>query len=108
MYSLSAAALAQSIAKGCSAGHSSKCNCGQTPTEPPPGQFKWGGCGDDVRFGVIFSKWFTDAAINKKKMTKNALMNMHNNAVGRKVYNQQHLSILHDSSEMALANFIDI
>jgi len=86
VYALAAAALTQSIAKACSSGASAKCSCGPLPNEPPPGQFKWGGCGDDVGFGVIFSKWFTDTPWNKKRTSKRHLVNIHNNAVGRQVY----------------------
>ena len=85
VYALAAAALTQSIAKACSSGASSKCSCGPLPNEPPPGEFKWGGCGDDVGFGVIFSKWFTDTPWNKKRTSKRHLVNIHNNAVGRQV-----------------------
>ena len=85
VYALAAAALTQSIAKACSSGASAKCSCGPLPNEPPPGEFKWGGCGDDVGFGVIFSKWFTDTPWNKKRTSKRHLVNIHNNAVGRQV-----------------------
>lgn len=85
VYALSAASLTQSIAKACTSGVTSKCSCGPMPNEPPPGEFKWGGCGDDISFGMIFSKWFTDAPWNKRKNSKRMLVNMHNSAVGRKV-----------------------
>ena len=85
VYALAAAALTQSIAKACSSGASAKCSCGPLPNEPPPGEFKWGGCGDDVGFGIIFSKWFTDTPWNKRRKSKRHLVNIHNNAVGRQV-----------------------
>jgi len=85
VYALAATALTQSIAKACSSGASAKCSCGPLPNEPPPGEFKWGGCGDDVGFGVIFSKWFTDTPWNKRRTSKRHLVNIHNNAVGRQV-----------------------
>ena len=86
VYALAAAALTQSIAKACSSGASAKCSCGPLPNEPPPGEFKWGGCGDDVGFGIIFSKWFTDTPWNRRRTSKRHLVNIHNNAVGRQVY----------------------
>jgi wingless-type MMTV integration site family protein 11 len=88
LYALSAASLTQAIAKACSSGASAKCSCGPLPNEPPPGEFKWGGCGDDVGFGVIFSKWFTDTPWNKKKNSKRHLVNIHNNAVGRQMVSE--------------------
>jgi len=90
VYALAAAALTQSIAKACSSGASAKCSCGPLPNEPPPGEFKWGGCGDDVGFGVIFSKWFTDTPWNKKRTSKRHLVNIHNNAVGRQARRSSH------------------
>jgi hypothetical protein len=99
---LSSAALVHAISKACSAGHSSKCGCGPIPNDPPPtpppgnglngppgsgaGQFKWGGCADDLRFGLVFGKWFTDTPTsNSRKISRRAVINSHNNAVGRKV-----------------------
>jgi len=85
IYSLGAASLTHAVAKACSSGASAKCSCGPMPNEAPPGEFKWGGCGDDVGFGMIFSKWFTDTPWNRRKHSKRMLVNTHNNAVGRKV-----------------------
>lgn len=100
---LSSAALVHAISKACSAGLSSKCGCGPIPNDPPPtpppsgngvngqpgsgaGQFKWGGCADDLRFGLVFGKWFTDSPTsNSRKISRRAVINSHNNAVGRKV-----------------------
>ena len=85
VYALSAAILSQTVAKACGRGASTKCGCGQEPNEPAPGDFKWGGCGDDVNFGILFSKWFTDSPWTKPKDSKNHLINIHNSEVGRKV-----------------------
>jgi len=102
---LSSATLVHAIAKACSSGQSSKCGCGPVPSDPPPtpppgahqhgsphgqgqavpGQFKWGGCADDLRFGLVFGKWFTDMpSSNGRKMSRRAVINSHNNGVGRK------------------------
>ena len=88
VYALSAAALAQTVARACSLGITTKCGCGVLPNEPPPGEFKWGGCGDDMRYGVAFSRLFGDApwvSSKRKKTSKSALMNLHNNMAGRRV-----------------------
>ncbi|ESN91555.1 hypothetical protein HELRODRAFT_185184 [Helobdella robusta] len=86
VYSLAAGSLAQTIAKACSSGLTSKCGCAQIPTEPAPGNFRWGGCGDDVKFGVAFSRQFTDQTESRrKKRSKDVLMNVHNAHVGRKM-----------------------
>jgi wingless-type MMTV integration site family protein 11 len=95
--SLAAASLMHAIAKACSSGQTSKCGCGPDPPDPPPvGNFKWGGCGDDVRFGLVFSKWFADslqglssdstaAGQKRRNLSRRALYNAHNSAVGRKI-----------------------
>jgi wnt family len=83
-----------------------RCSCGGVPREPanpivsidrPDEQFQWGGCSDDVKFGLEFSQAFVEAAISagkpskssgnkaKSKPSKKTLMNHHNYRVGRKV-----------------------
>jgi len=91
VYALSAAAVAQSVSKACSLGATTKCSCGRLPTDPPPGDFKWGGCGDDLPFGLAFSRTFTDAPFSSKqskKKSKRAAMNVHNNNAGRQLVSQ--------------------
>ncbi|ESO05021.1 hypothetical protein HELRODRAFT_191555 [Helobdella robusta] len=90
VYALASASLVQSIAKTCSSGYSTKCSCGRHPfDEPPATDFKWGGCGDDVRFSVDFSHKFTDKfwqkKLKEKKLKKLAMINLHNNRVGRQI-----------------------
>lgn len=86
VFALSAGALMQTIAKACAMGVTTKCACGRLPNEPPPADFKWGGCGDDVKFGLIFSQSFADTQWEKrKKRMKKSAMNMHNNRAGRKI-----------------------
>ncbi|KAF4524701.1 hypothetical protein B566_EDAN014302 [Ephemera danica] len=36
------------------------CPCADTPRDPPNGNFKWGGCGDNVAFGSAVSRRFVD------------------------------------------------
>ena len=93
VYALASASLTQSIAKSCSLGFSTKCSCGRLPNTPPPGEFKWGGCGDDLRYGVLFSRWFADGVfLKRKKKSKKVLMSLHNNRAGRKVGQGQLMS----------------
>ena len=77
-----------SVARACSIGVTTKCSCGALPNQTPQGDFKWGGCGDDLKFGLYLSEQFTDASLTKngkEKTTKKAQMNRHNNMAGRKV-----------------------
>lgn len=78
--------LVHSIARACSVGVTTKCSCGALPNHPPHEDFKWGGCGDDLKYGLYFSEQFTDAELMKKgkiRKSKKSQMNSHNNAVGR-------------------------
>ncbi|XP_074658095.1 protein Wnt-11b-2-like [Tubulanus polymorphus] len=72
VYALSSASITQSIARACSSGRTSRCSCGPLPREPPDGDFKWGGCGDDLRYGIYLSRTFTDAPYIYRKKSKKA------------------------------------
>lgn len=98
---LSAASVVHAIAKACAAGFLQHCNCGPMPNEPPAADYKWGGCGDDVAYGMKLGRFFTDIpwsqkfhitysknkekpAWKKNRVTKAAL-NLHNQDAGRRV-----------------------
>lgn len=48
------------------------------------GDFDWGGCSDNIHYGVRFAKAFVDAKEKRLKDAR-ALMNLHNNRCGRTV-----------------------
>ncbi|XP_064422758.1 protein Wnt-11 [Latimeria chalumnae] len=85
VYALAAAAVCHSIARACTLGELPTCSCGPTPAEVPGPDFRWGGCGDNLRYGLQMGSAFVDAPIKsyKAKMQASKLMNLHNNAVGR-------------------------
>ncbi|XP_063224819.1 protein Wnt-11b-2-like [Bacillus rossius redtenbacheri] len=62
VYALSSAAVAHTLARACAAGSLFHCSCAPPPRDPPNGNFKWGGCGDNVRWAAHFGKQFTDSA----------------------------------------------
>lgn len=91
-----------SIARACSTSSISDCTCGAHPDFPPDGNFKWGGCGDNVDYGMKFSKRFVDGRSQstrryedktKQKRTKkrstdedlSTHIQNHNSDVGRRV-----------------------
>ncbi|XP_034239024.1 protein Wnt-11b-2-like [Thrips palmi] len=62
VYALSAAAATYSVARACAQGALPHCSCAGPPRDPPNGNFKWGGCGDNVRYGALLARQFADAA----------------------------------------------
>jgi len=91
VYALTGASLTHAVAKACSAGTSVRCSCGAMSRDQPDGDFRWGGCNDDVAFAAEFSRTFTDAAWNsRKKPSKRTMTNRHNYAAGRKVVLRLH------------------
>ena len=87
VFALSSAALTQSISRACAVGATTKCSCGRLPDEAPPGDFKWGGCGDNLQFGLAFARMFAEGTGSRKpkKISKKTLVNNHNNNAGRGV-----------------------
>ncbi|XP_053329990.1 protein Wnt-11b [Spea bombifrons] len=84
---LASAALSHSIARACASGELPTCSCGSTPAEVSGPSFRWGGCGDNLRYGLQMGSAFVDAPMKSSKSGTQAtkLMNLHNNAVGRQV-----------------------
>lgn len=110
VYALSSASVAHVVARACADGALFDCPCGATPRSPPDGNFKWGGCGDNVAFGVKVSKKFLDGlergkpkievhgdetqsatleGSDEKRRSHQLLghVNKHNNRAGRRVSN---------------------
>ncbi|KAJ9601226.1 hypothetical protein L9F63_000621 [Diploptera punctata] len=74
VYALSSAAVAYTVARACSSGSLFHCACASPPRDPPNGNFKWGGCGDNVRWGAQFGKQFTDSAEKRNpRSTRNGI-----------------------------------
>lgn len=89
VYAIASSALVHSIARACSLGVTTKCSCGSLPDKPPDDQHKWGGCSDNVRYGVYLTTSFTEASLTRKgkpKTSKKADMNRHNNGAGAQVF----------------------
>lgn len=89
VYALATASLGHSIAKACGAGTTSKCGCGPLPVDLPKADFRWGGCSDNIRFGLAFSRVFGEQKATRP--SKKSLMNSHNSNVGRKVNTKKRL-----------------
>lgn len=89
------------MAQLCTADVFHHCSCAGHPKDPPHGNFKWGGCGDNTKFGINFSRRFVDSTekynyktselLSQKTHQRNvsrkqqSFVNLHNNRVGRRV-----------------------
>lgn len=75
------------ITRACSQGELKSCSCDpekKGSAKDSKGRFDWGGCSDNIDYGVKFARAFVDAKERKGKDAR-ALMNLHNNRAGRKV-----------------------
>lgn len=87
VFSLAAAVVSHSISRACSSGELPSCSCAPAPAEQAGPDFRWGGCGDNLRYGLQMGSAFSDAPMRNSRSGSQAfrLMHLHNNAVGRQV-----------------------
>ncbi|TEA34618.1 hypothetical protein DBR06_SOUSAS16210032 [Sousa chinensis] len=90
IYAVMAAGLVHSVTRSCSAGNMTECSCDTTLQNGGSASegWHWGGCSDDVQYGMWFSRKFLDFPIRNTtgKESKVLLaMNLHNNEAGRQV-----------------------
>ncbi|NIG59684.1 protein Wnt-2b [Pontoporia blainvillei] len=85
VYAISSAGVVHAITRACSQGELSVCSCDPYTRgrhHDQRGDFDWGGCSDNIHYGVRFAKAFVDAKEKRLKDAR-ALMNLHNNRCGR-------------------------
>lgn len=87
VYALSAATISHTIARACTSGDLRQCSCGPIPAEIPEPGYRWGGCADNLHYGLIVGSKFSDAPMKMKRSGTHAnkLMHLHNSEVGRQV-----------------------
>ncbi|XP_064475965.1 protein Wnt-4-like [Ornithodoros turicata] len=84
IYAVHSAAVAHAVAVACASGHLSECSCEPARRPSPPRSWKWGGCSDNVRFGVQLARQFADAPERRKRRSDpRATVNLHNLRAGR-------------------------
>ncbi|KAK0051883.1 protein Wnt-16, partial [Biomphalaria pfeifferi] len=87
VYAILSAGVVHAVTQACSVGNLSDCSCDMTRYgEADVDGWKWGGCSDNVNYGLWFSKTFVDApdVVNHQNgRNVRSLMNLHNNEVGR-------------------------
>ncbi|XP_043825079.1 protein Wnt-2 isoform X3 [Dromiciops gliroides] len=86
VYAISSAGVVYAITRACSQGELKSCSCDpkkKGTSKDSKGTFDWGGCSDNIDYGIKFARAFVDAKERKGKDAR-ALMNLHNNRAGRK------------------------
>ncbi|XP_071514351.1 protein Wnt-16-like [Panulirus ornatus] len=87
IYAVTSAGVVHAVTQACSSGNLTDCSCDMSKQGlSTPEGWKWGGCSDNLRFGVQFARQFVDAPEkerHKKFKRRRNLMNLHNNEAGR-------------------------
>lgn len=83
MYAIMSAAAVHAVSRACSEGTLESCTCDHQHPGPkePNSDWEWGGCSDNVQFGLQFAKKFIDS--HERGRDFRHLMNLHNNEAGR-------------------------
>ncbi|XP_067933939.1 protein Wnt-5a-like [Watersipora subatra] len=90
IYSLTSAAVVHSISRACSSGDLTTCSCAKVDRRRRRAEgdtWRWGGCNDNLNYGLKFSQKFSDAPeeeLHESLLDASSLANLHNNKVGRK------------------------
>lgn len=87
---VTAAGLVHSVTRSCSAGNVTECSCDATLRHGGSASegWHWGGCSDDIHYGMAFSRKFLDVPFRNmtgKSGSGLVAMNLHNNEAGRQV-----------------------
>ncbi|XP_070187213.1 protein Wnt-9a-like [Littorina saxatilis] len=88
LYAISSAGLVHEFARACSQGTLDRCTCDESDPVESKKTWLWGGCGDNIRFGVQFTRRFLKKAHKSGKDIR-AKVDQHNSRVGIKVVKNQ-------------------
>ncbi|TMS14458.1 Protein Wnt-11 [Larimichthys crocea] len=67
VYALSAATISHTIARACTSGDLRLCTCGPIPAQILEPGYRWGGCADNLHYGLIMGSKFSDAPMKMKR-----------------------------------------
>lgn len=82
MHAINSAALAWSVTRACSKGDLAECSCDNSIRRKQR-KWQWGGCSEDINYGVMFSRKFIDS--QESNVSVGGILNLHNNEAGRRV-----------------------
>ncbi|VDP10845.1 unnamed protein product [Soboliphyme baturini] len=89
---ITSAGMVIAVVSACTAGNLSDCSCDMSKqglaARDPNEKWHWGGCSDNVRYGLLFGRDFLDRSLKKKFLQNREvkyLATVHNQEVGRKV-----------------------
>ena len=80
VYAVTSAAVVHEVTRACSRNELTNCTC---VTNHKSQDFDWGGCSDNIAFGLRFTELFVDSV--EHETDPRAKMNLHNNLAGRRV-----------------------
>lgn len=84
VHAITSAGVVYEVTRACSRGELRECNCDRKNAKTRQNDgFQWGGCSENVGYGIQFARSFIDS--RETQQDPPALMNLHNNKVGRKV-----------------------
>ncbi|CAH1782952.1 unnamed protein product [Owenia fusiformis] len=92
IYAITSAGVVHAVTQSCSAGNLTDCACDVSKAGlPTPEGWTWGGCSDNIKYGMQFGKKFVDAPeryrrnLGTTRERVRIMMNLHNNEAGRKI-----------------------
>ncbi|KAK3101566.1 hypothetical protein FSP39_004536, partial [Pinctada imbricata] len=89
IYAILSAGVVHSVTRACTAGNLTDCTCDmRRHGEGTVEGWKWGGCSDNIQYGISFSRKFVDAPetiSHQSTFNIRNKMNLHNNEVGREM-----------------------
>ncbi|XP_060074266.1 protein Wnt-9a-like isoform X1 [Ylistrum balloti] len=84
LYAMSSASLVHEFARACSSGRLDRCTCDESQSLQNKEAWRWGGCGDNVKYGFRFTRRFLRRARRRGKDHR-AMINQHNSKLGIRV-----------------------
>ncbi|BFZ22180.1 hypothetical protein BsWGS_25219 [Bradybaena similaris] len=84
MFAISSAGLVHEVARACAKGMMDRCTCDESKHLENTETWRWGGCGDNIRYGLKFTRKFLHGGKSSEKDIRGTL-DEHNSEAGIKV-----------------------